>query len=82
MAIEKVGVVGAGQMGNGIAHVFARAGYEVVLTDPRFTDAAIIRFRIGTVASDGPEVVWSEWAEQLLDALAPPTWRLGPPLPV
>ncbi|MGR3633310.1 MAG: 3-hydroxybutyryl-CoA dehydrogenase [Limimaricola soesokkakensis] len=33
MAIEKVGVVGAGQMGNGIAHVFARAGYEVVLTD-------------------------------------------------
>ncbi|MCZ4259562.1 3-hydroxybutyryl-CoA dehydrogenase [Limimaricola sp. G21655-S1] len=33
MAIEKVGVVGAGQMGNGIAHVFARAGYDVVLTD-------------------------------------------------
>jgi 3-hydroxyacyl-CoA dehydrogenase len=25
MAIERVGVVGAGTMGNGIAHVFARA---------------------------------------------------------
>ena len=33
MAIETVGVVGAGQMGNGIAHVFALAGYQVVLND-------------------------------------------------
>jgi len=33
MEIAKVGVVGAGQMGNGIAHVLALAGYEVLLTD-------------------------------------------------
>ncbi|MEJ8562929.1 3-hydroxybutyryl-CoA dehydrogenase [Yoonia sp. GPGPB17] len=33
MTIEQVGIVGAGQMGNGIAHVFALAGYEVLLTD-------------------------------------------------
>ncbi len=33
MEIQKVGVVGAGQMGNGIAHVFALAGYDVLLTD-------------------------------------------------
>ncbi|TYB80069.1 3-hydroxybutyryl-CoA dehydrogenase [Maritimibacter fusiformis] len=33
MAIETVGVVGAGQMGNGIAHVMALAGYKVLLTD-------------------------------------------------
>ena len=33
MGIEKVGVVGAGQMGNGIAHVFALAGYDVLVTD-------------------------------------------------
>jgi 3-hydroxybutyryl-CoA dehydrogenase len=33
MAIETVGVIGAGQMGNGIAHVFALAGHEVWLTD-------------------------------------------------
>ena len=33
MGIERVGVVGAGQMGNGIAHVFALAGYEVLVTD-------------------------------------------------
>ncbi len=33
MEIKRVGVVGAGQMGNGIAHVFALAGYEVLVTD-------------------------------------------------
>ncbi|GKY89265.1 3-hydroxybutyryl-CoA dehydrogenase [Sinisalibacter aestuarii] len=33
MAVERVGIVGAGQMGNGIAHVMALAGYEVLLND-------------------------------------------------
>jgi len=33
MEIKRVGVIGAGQMGNGIAHVFALAGYDVVLND-------------------------------------------------
>jgi len=33
MTIERVGVVGAGQMGNGIAHVAALSGFGVVLTD-------------------------------------------------
>jgi 3-hydroxybutyryl-CoA dehydrogenase len=33
MQIQKVGVIGAGTMGNGIAHVFARRGYFVVLCD-------------------------------------------------
>ena len=31
--IKTIGVLGAGQMGNGIAHVFAQFGYEVVLYD-------------------------------------------------
>jgi 3-hydroxybutyryl-CoA dehydrogenase len=33
MDIKTVGVIGAGQMGSGIAHVFAMAGYEVTLND-------------------------------------------------
>ena len=33
MDIKSVGVIGAGQMGNGIAHVFALSGYDVVMTD-------------------------------------------------
>ncbi len=31
--IQTVGIVGAGQMGNGIAHVFALSGYDVLLND-------------------------------------------------
>ena len=31
--IQKVGVIGAGQMGNGIAHVAAQAGYHVSISD-------------------------------------------------
>ena len=33
MDIRSVGVVGAGQMGNGIAHVFALAGFDVMMMD-------------------------------------------------
>ncbi len=33
MTVSKIGVVGAGQMGNGIAQVAAVAGYEVVMVD-------------------------------------------------
>ena len=33
MQINKVGVIGAGQMGNGIAHVCALAGFQVLLND-------------------------------------------------
>jgi 3-hydroxybutyryl-CoA dehydrogenase len=33
MQIQKVGVIGAGTMGNGIAQIFARGGYSVVLCD-------------------------------------------------
>ena len=33
MTVEKIGVIGAGQMGTGIAHVLALAGYDVVLDD-------------------------------------------------
>ena len=33
MKVERIGVVGAGQMGSGIAHVCALAGYDVLLED-------------------------------------------------
>ena len=31
--IKKIGIAGAGTMGSGIAQIFARKGYEVVVTD-------------------------------------------------
>ncbi len=43
MDIRTVGIVGAGTMGNGIAHVFARSGYSVILCDieQRFLERAL-----------------------------------------
>jgi 3-hydroxybutyryl-CoA dehydrogenase len=43
MDIHRVGIVGAGTMGNGIAHVFARSGFDVVLCDveQRFLERAL-----------------------------------------
>ena len=43
MNIQRVGVIGAGTMGNGIAHVFARGGFDVLLCDveQRFLDRAL-----------------------------------------
>jgi len=55
MSIQTIGVIGAGQMGNGIAHVAALAGYDVVLTD--ISDAALdlgianIRKNLGRMVS-------------------------------
>lgn len=42
-SIRIVGVLGAGTMGNGIAHVFARRGYHVILRDveKRYLDRGI-----------------------------------------
>jgi 3-hydroxybutyryl-CoA dehydrogenase len=42
-SIVKVGVIGAGQMGNGIAHVAAQSGYQVAISDlkPENFDKAI-----------------------------------------
>ena len=43
MAIQRVGVIGAGTMGNGIAHVFARREFNVVMCDveQRFLDRGL-----------------------------------------
>ncbi len=55
--VQTVGVIGAGTMGNGIAHVFARAGFHVLLCDveQRFLDRglATIQKNLDREASKG-----------------------------
>ena len=56
-AIRLVGVIGAGTMGNGIAHVFARGGYKVRLceVEQRFLDRGLetIQTNLDREASKG-----------------------------
>ena len=66
-SIKTVGVIGAGTMGNGIAHVFARRGYYVILrdVDKRYLDRAVETIaknlerevRKGTLAEDEKPLV-------------------------
>jgi len=65
--MEQIGVIGAGQMGNGIAQMFAQHGYTVTMVD--VSDAAVERglrtiggsldrlVKKGTVASDQKDAV-------------------------
>ena len=44
--MQTIGVIGAGLMGNGIAHVAALAGYDVILSDVEMTRAEAARVTI------------------------------------
>ena len=59
--VRTVGVVGAGQMGNGIAHVCALAGYDVLLND---ADAARIEAGLGAIAKNMARQVHRELITQ------------------
>ena len=62
--IRKIGVVGAGQMGKGIAHVCALAGYDVAIGDISADRAAASVADIGAQMKKAVERGW-------LDAAAP-----------
>jgi 3-hydroxybutyryl-CoA dehydrogenase len=49
MEIKRVGVIGAGTMGNGIAHVFARSGFSVVLCD---VEEKFLERALGTIGKN------------------------------
>lgn len=49
MGIENIAVIGAGTMGNGIAHVFARYGYKVHLVDQ---EKSLLDKAIDTISSN------------------------------
>ena len=57
LPIQNVGIIGAGTMGSGIAHVFARSGFNVILCDIEhsFLDKSLTRIRtnLGREAAKG-----------------------------
>src|SRR6185437_2783012 len=48
-SIQTVAVLGAGTMGNGIAHVFARSGYRVILRD---LDQGFLHLALATISKN------------------------------
>ena len=49
MAIKSVGILGAGTMGNGIAHVFAKSGYSVLLCD---VESKLLESALATISQN------------------------------
>jgi len=68
MEIKTVGVVGAGTMGNGIAHVFVKNGYQVVLceVEQRFLDRGIETIRKNLEREVAKNKLTAEQSQQAL----------------
>ena len=77
MEIKTVGVIGAGTMGNGIAHVFAKGGYSVVLVDveQRFLDRGLDTIRKNLEREVSKGKLTSEQREQALGRITAITDR-------
>ncbi|MFC5732714.1 3-hydroxybutyryl-CoA dehydrogenase [Cytobacillus gottheilii] len=67
MKIEKIMVIGAGQMGSGIAQVCAAAGYEVILND--LTDDHLDRGMTGIQKNLSRQVSKGKLAEEELNTI-------------
>ena len=68
MPIQKIGILGSGQMGAGIAQVAALGGFEVVLRD--MEDRFLVK---GLAAIDQGLATTSGWPHGLASA-RPPAW--------
>jgi 3-hydroxybutyryl-CoA dehydrogenase len=73
MEIKTVGVVGAGTMGNGIAHVFAKAGYSVLLVDVEQTllERAMATIAMNLAREVAKGKLTNQQREAALDRIAP-----------
>jgi 3-hydroxybutyryl-CoA dehydrogenase len=77
MGVRLVGVVGAGTMGNGIAHVFARSGYSVVLCDveQRFLERGLATITKNLEREVGKNKISAEDKASALKKIEPVTDR-------
>ena len=79
MAIHTVGIIGAGTMGNGIAHVFARSGYRVILRDveQRFLDRAMETISKNLEREVSKSKITAQDREEALKRIEPAVGRGG-----
>jgi 3-hydroxybutyryl-CoA dehydrogenase len=77
MDIRTVGVIGAGTMGNGIAHVFAKSLYNVALVDveQRFLDRGLETIRKNLEREVAKAKLTAEQRDQALARITPMTDR-------
>src|SRR3954462_4826649 len=77
MEIKSVGVIGAGTMGNGIAHVFAKAGYDVLLCDieQQFLDRAVTTVGKNLEREVAKQKLTDEARQAVLNPIHPATSR-------
>ena len=74
MSVERVGVVGAGTMGTGIALISCLGGYPTLIHDPDEAVLVEAQVRVGEVLADGEGTYWdgeeAEAASELLEPAA------------
>jgi 3-hydroxybutyryl-CoA dehydrogenase len=70
--MERIGVIGAGTMGNGIAHVFAQYGYNVTLVDieQEFLDRALATIKTNLVRQAKKGIIASNEIETILGRIS------------
>ena len=75
MNVEKIMVIGAGQMGSGIAQVCAQAGYHVLLNDLKseFTERGLSGIKKNLLRQIEKERMTAEQMEEVLSRLTPST---------
>ena len=74
-SIKKIGVIGAGTMGNGIAHVFALSGWPVVLVDTKkeFLDRGLSTVKANLERQLSKQTITAEQKDKALASIAPAT---------
>lgn len=70
--MERIGVIGGGTMGNGIAHVFAQHGYSVALVDIKqeFIDRAIATIKTNLERQAQKGIIQQGEIEKVLNRIA------------
>src|SRR5437588_1522116 len=77
MNIKTIGVIGAGTMGNGIAHVFAKSGFQVLLQDidQRFLDRALETIKKNLEREVAKAKITGDVRDAAIKAISPKTER-------